>query len=79
MLAQRNTEPWARIGSPEINPRPCGHLIYDKEARIYNGEETASEKTASSIRVLGKLYSYMYKNEIRTLPNTIPKDKLDMD
>ena len=29
--------------------------------------------------VLGKLDSYMWKNEIRTLPNTIHKDKLKMD
>ena len=28
--------------------------------------------------VLGKLDSYMLKNEIRTLPNTIHKDKLKM-
>ena len=39
-----------------------------KEARIYNGE-----KTVSSISVLGKPDSYMYKNEIRTLPNIIHK------
>ena len=29
--------------------------------------------------VLGKLDSYMQKNEIRKLPNTIHKDKLKMD
>ena len=29
--------------------------------------------------VLGKLDSYMYKNEIRMLPNTIHKDRLKMD
>ena len=29
--------------------------------------------------VLGKLDSHMEKNEIRTLPNTIPKNKLQMD
>ena len=29
--------------------------------------------------VLGKLDSYMQKNEIRMLPNTIHKDKLKMD
>ena len=29
--------------------------------------------------VLGKLDSYMEKNEIRTLPNTIHKDKLKID
>ena len=45
-----------------------------KEARIHNGENTIS-----SIVVLGKLDSYMEKNEIRTLPNTIHKNKLKMD
>ena len=45
-----------------------------KEARIYNGE-----KTVSSISGAGKLDSYMEKNEIRTLPNTIHKNKLKMD
>ena len=29
--------------------------------------------------VLGKVDSYMQKNEIRTLPNTIHKDKLKME
>ena len=29
--------------------------------------------------VLGKLNSYILKNKIRTLPNTIHKDKLKMD
>ena len=29
--------------------------------------------------MLGKLDSYMEKNEIRTLPNTIHKDKLKME
>ena len=29
--------------------------------------------------VLGKLDSYVLKNEIRTLPNTIHKDKFKMD
>ena len=28
--------------------------------------------------VLGKLYNFVFKNEIRTLPNTIHKDKLKM-
>ena len=49
-------------------------LFLINEARIYNGE-----KTASSLSVLEKLDSYMLKNEIRTLPNTIHKNKLKMD
>ena len=51
-----------------------GTLFLTKEARIYNGA-----KIASSISGAGKLDSYMQKNEIRTLPNTIHKDKLKMD
>ena len=50
-----------------------GTLFLTKETRIYN-----RAKTASSM-VLGKLDSYMKKNEIRTLPNTIYRDKLKMD
>ena len=42
-----------------------------KEARIYSGENTVS-----SISGAGKTDSYMQKNEIRTLPNTIHKNKL---
>ena len=42
-----------------------------KEARIYNGE-----KTASSISGAGKTGQLDVNNEIRTLPNTIHKNKL---
>ena len=45
-----------------------------KEARIYNGE-----KTASSISGAGKTGQLHVKNEIRTLTNTIHKNKLKMD
>ena len=45
-----------------------------KEARLYNGEETVSSTSSE-----GKMDSYMSKNEIRILPDTIHKDKLKMD
>ena len=48
-----------------------GTLFLTKKARIYNGA-----KTASSINGAEKLDSFIQKHEIRTLPNTIHKDKL---
>ena len=49
-------------------------LTLIKEARMYNGE-----KTASSISGAGKTGQLHVKNEIRTVPNTIHKNKLKMD
>ena len=51
-----------------------GTLFLTKEARIYNGA-----KTASSINGAGKTGQLHVKNEIRTLPNTIHKNKFKMD
>ena len=51
-----------------------GTLFLTKEARIYSGA-----KTAFSINGAGKTGQLHVKNKIRTLPNTIHKDKLKMD
>ena len=45
-----------------------------KEERIYNAEKTASSKSGAG--QTGQLHE---ENEIRTLPNTIHKNKLKMD
>ena len=50
-----------------------GSLSLTKEARIYNGEKTASYITGA-----GKT-GQLHVNEFRTLPNTIYKNKLKMD
>ena len=38
----RNIDPWNKMESPEINSCTSGHIIFDKGARIYNGEKTIS-------------------------------------
>ena len=38
----RNINHWNKIETPEINPCTYGYLIFDKEARIYNGDKTIS-------------------------------------
>ena len=49
-------------------------LFLTKEARIHN-----EAKTASSVSDVGKTVQLHLKNEIRTPPNAIHKDKLKVD
>ena len=57
----------------KLTHAPMGTLFFTKKARINIGA-----KTASSINGAGKTGLLRVK-EIRTLPNTIHKDKLKMD
>ena len=41
-LCQRN-----KIESPETNLHAYGHLLFDKEAKIYNGEKIVSSTSGS--------------------------------
>ena len=43
----KNTDQWNKIESPGINPCTYGHLIFEKEARIYNEEEIISSTSGS--------------------------------
>ena len=52
-----------------------GTLFLTKEARKYNGAKTASSINGDGIN--GQLH--VKKNEIKTLPTIMHKDKLKMD
>ena len=72
--ADRNTNQWNKIESPEINPRTYGHLIFDKRGkniqRKYNLFNTWCWENWSMTSK---------KNKTRTLSNAIHKNKLKMD
>jgi hypothetical protein len=38
----RYEKQWNRIEDPDMNPHSCAHLIFDKGAKTYDGEKTAS-------------------------------------
>jgi hypothetical protein len=35
----RQVDQWNRLEDPEMNPHSCGHLMFDKEAKIIQGKK----------------------------------------
>ena len=54
VLAQKQTDPWNRIESPEINPHTYGQLILDKVGKTIQWRKESLQQM-----VLGKLDSHM--------------------
>ena len=70
----RNIDQWNKTESTEINQCTHRYLVFDK------GDRNIQWGKDSLFNIwVGTLDSYMFKNEIRTLPNTINKDKFKMD
>ena len=70
--------PRNNIENPERNPHSYGYFIFDG---ISKNTPWGKEYSIGLLQymLLGKLERCMQNNEIRTLPNTMYKDKLKMD
>ena len=74
LYKNRNIVEWNMIESPEINSHTMDNLFLTNEVKIYYGSKIVSSMSAAV--KTGQLHA---KNEMRTLLNTIHKDKPKMD
>ena len=64
----KHIDQWNKIESPERNPHTYSQLIFNKEARIYNGEKTVS--STSCVGKAGQLHGKAMKLEHSLIPYT---------